>query len=96
MLRVALAQDRAGGDGQRGEEVDRAVTEVVARLALRLPQVHGEHRLRPLERLNLRLLVHANHDRVLGRVQVQPHNVTRLFHEQRGPSRVGTAPRREA
>ena len=47
------------------------------------PGHHRERRLRARERLHLALLIHAQHDRRLGRVQVQADDVVDLLHEQR-------------
>jgi hypothetical protein len=46
----------------------------------------GEHRqvrCGAIERLDLPLLIHAQHDRALGRVEVQPDDVVDLVDEQR-------------
>ncbi len=43
--------------------------------ALWIAAAHGQHRLSPVQSLDLALLVHAQHQRPLGRVQVQPHDV---------------------
>ena len=57
--------------------------DVVVGALLRHARHHRERRLRPGQRLDLGLLVHAQHDRGLGRVQVQPDDVVDLVHEQR-------------
>ena len=44
---------------------------------------HGKHRCGAIERLDLGLLVHAQHQRPLGGIQVQPDDVADLGHEQR-------------
>ena len=46
-------------------------------------QAHRQHRLGALERLALALLVHAQHDCVLGRTQIQPHDIAQLLDEER-------------
>lgn len=43
----------------------------------------ASHRLRPVQGLDLRLLIHREHQRSLGRVGVQAHDVVDLLHEQR-------------
>jgi hypothetical protein len=45
-------------------------------LASGAPFAKRQRKLRTLERLNLRLLVDAQHDRVLRRVQIQADNVS--------------------
>ena len=44
---------------------------------------HREHRCGAVERLDLGLLVHAEHQRPLGRIQVEPDDVADLGDEQR-------------
>ena len=57
------------------------------------PQVEGS--LLPLQSLDLGLLIHAAHDRLLGRVQVEAHNVRELLFEAgivaelEGPATMG-------
>jgi len=36
-----------------------------------------------LQRLDLTLFVHAQHQRLVGRVEIQPHHIANLFHEER-------------
>jgi hypothetical protein len=59
------------------------VAAVVVGASLRLAQAHRQQRLTAVEGLDLRLLVDTQHQRVLGRVQVQPDDVAHLLHEQR-------------
>ena len=47
------------------------------------PGHHRQHRLGPVQRLDLALLIHAQHHRLLRRVVVQPDDVDDLLHEQR-------------
>jgi hypothetical protein len=44
---------------------------------------HGQHRLGPVQRLDLGFLVHAQHHGALGRVVIQPGDVDDLLHEER-------------
>jgi hypothetical protein len=39
----------------------------------------GQSRLSPIQRLNLALFIDAEHDRLLGRIQIKPHHVCHLF-----------------
>ena len=58
------------------------------------PTLHRQARLRAVERLDLALLVAAEHQGVLGRIHVQPHHVQQLVREARiareleGPAQV--------
>jgi hypothetical protein len=71
------------GDVQGREQGRRAMAHVVMRAPFGHPRGQGQDRLRPVERLNLALLVHAQHHRLHRRVQIQPDNVARLRHKQR-------------
>src|SRR5437660_9542872 len=80
---VELAEDLAGLEIEGRKQRGRAVAFVVVGPTLDLARAHWQQRLRPIERLNLRLLVHAEHDRMLGRIHVQAHHVTHLVDQQR-------------
>ena len=75
---VAGVGDLAGGDLQRGEQRGGAVADVVMGGLLRQAGSHRQDRRGPVQGLDLRLLVDAQHDRVLGRVQVEPDDVADL------------------
>ena len=49
--------------------------DVIVGALLGLPRLHRQRLLGPIQRLNLGLLIDAEHDRVLGRVQIRPDNV---------------------
>ena len=51
------------------------VSLVVVGAALDLPGPQGQHRMGPVERLNLRLLVDREDQRVLGRVEGEPDHL---------------------
>jgi hypothetical protein len=67
--------DLAGGDLERGEQGDGAVPNVVVGAPLGQTGLHRQDRGGAVQRLNLGLLVDAEHDRVLRRCQVQPDDV---------------------
>jgi hypothetical protein len=48
-----------------------------------LTRPHRQQRLPPIQRLDLRFFIHAQHQRPIRRVQIQAHNVADLFDEQR-------------
>ncbi len=68
---------------ERGEQARRAVALVVVGVALDLPGPQRQHRLGPIERLDLGLLVDLEHDRPLGRGEIQAHDVADLRLERR-------------
>ena len=80
---VALAKDLAGLHVERGKERRRAVAAVVMRPPLHLARPHRQQRLGAVQRLDLRLLVDAEHQRLVRRGQVQADDVAHLVDEQR-------------
>ena len=83
VARKAAADHRAGGGVERREQRQRPVTLVVVAAPLGLAGAHGQQRLSAIERLHLRLLVDAQHDRALGRIEVKADDVAHLVDEQR-------------
>ena len=75
---VAAANHLAGLGVQRGKEGYRAVAQVVMGAPFRLPRAQGQQRTGAIQSLDLGLLVHAQHQRPLRRVQVQTHNIAHL------------------
>ena len=59
------------------------MTLVVMRASLRQPRSHGQDGLGAVEGLDLALLIHAQHGRRFGRVQIEPDDVPDLVDEQR-------------
>ena len=80
---MELADNGAGLGVERSEQVDSAITHVIRRAALGLAGSHRQHRLTPIEGLNLRLLVHAQHQCLIRRIEIQAHDVAHLLDEQR-------------
>src|ERR1039458_8001727 len=74
---------QAGRNVERREQVSSAMPDIVMRPLLGHTGHHRQYRLGPVKGLHLGLLVYAQHDRVLGRIQVQPGNIVDLLHEQR-------------
>ena len=83
MLRLAAREDFPRRDVQRGEEIERAVADVIVGPPFGLADVHRQDRLRALERLDLGFLVDREHHRIVRRVHVQPDDVPHLVHELR-------------
>ena len=61
-----------------GEQAGGAVPELVMGAAGGQPGAHRQHRRGPVQGLNLRLFVHADHDRLVRGVQIQAHHVADL------------------
>ena len=72
---LALRQDGAGGDVKSGKEGGGAMANGIVGHSFHITKSHGQHRLGPIESLNLRLLIDTEHDRVVRRVQVEPHHI---------------------
>src|SRR6266705_303965 len=81
MSRQAATDDGALQDIERGEQRRRAVTDVVVSLTSRESGAHGQRGLRTVESLDLTLLVNAQHQGLVRRVQVQPDHIAQLPHE---------------
>jgi hypothetical protein len=76
--------DHLPGRGfQGGEQAGGAVPDIVEAVAFGNSGQHRQHRSRAVQRLDLRLLVHAQHHRLRGRIQVEVDHVADLVHEQR-------------
>ena len=80
VARQALADHRAGQDIKRGEHRGGAVARVVVGHVARPAGIARQARLGAIQRLDLALLVNAQHHRTLGRVQdASPTTPTRLL-----------------
>ena len=83
MTAMQLADHPAGLQLQRGKQGSGAIPFVVVRAALHLARLQRQQRLRAVQRLNLALLIHAEHQGVIGRVHIQAHDVAHLFDQLR-------------
>ena len=83
VLGVAGAGDLAGRDLQRGVEAGRAVALVVVGHPRGLAGLHRQRRLGAIERLDLGLLVHAEHQRALRRSHIEPDDIDDLLGQLR-------------
>lgn len=68
---------------QRGKKIGGAVPDIIVCLALDLSRAHRQDRSGRLSRLDLGLFVHAEDERPLGWIEVESHDITHLFHEER-------------
>src|SRR5207245_4196810 len=75
---VALADHFALRYLQGGEERGRAVTLVIMRHGSTAALFDRQSRLRPIQSLNLALLIHAQHQGFLGRIEIEAHHVGEL------------------
>ncbi|WSN69828.1 hypothetical protein OHB42_38210 [Streptomyces sp. NBC_00134] len=79
--RLALAGHLAGMDIQGGEQIGGAVPHVVVGALLARAEGDRQHRLGPVQRLYLRLLIDGQHHRAAGRGQVQADDIGDLVRE---------------
>jgi len=80
---LALGDHRTGSHIQRGKQGGGSVADVVVGDALHVAQPHGQQRLGSVQRLDLRLLVNAEHVSVLGWVQIEADDVSDLLNKER-------------
>ena len=80
---VQGGDDGAVADVEGGEQAGGARAHVVVGAFLGHAGHHRERRLAARQRLDLGLLVHTQHHRGLGRVEVEPDDVIDLLHKQR-------------
>jgi len=82
MTCLALGQDSAGGDIEGGKQGGGAVANVVVGYTFHVSKSHGEHRLGPVEGLNLGLLIDGEHDRMVRRVQIETYHISHFFNKE--------------
>ena len=80
---MKLRDHLAGLRVERGEQGRRAVPFVVVGPAFHLARLHRQQRLRAVERLDLRLLIDAEHGRMRGRIQIEADDIADFLDEQR-------------
>lgn len=83
VARPALGEHFAGGYIERGDQRGGAMADVVVGDVLHVSQVDGQHPLRPVQSLDLRLLVDADHHRLFWWVQVETDDVADLLNKER-------------
>jgi hypothetical protein len=83
MARLASREHLARGDVQGGEQVKRAVANVIVRPSFGLPDVHRQDRLRTLERLDLGFLVEREYGGIRRRIHIEPHDVAHFLDQLR-------------
>jgi hypothetical protein len=87
LLRAVLFGDPSehvtGRDVECGVEACRSVPLVVVGPALDLARPERQHRLRAIQSLDLRLLIHRKDNRVVRRFEMEAHHVDHLLAEAR-------------
>ena len=67
---LALGKDGSAGNVERGEQRGGSVPHVIVGDAFDIAQAHRQYRLGAVQGLNLALLVDAQHQRVVGWIQI--------------------------
>lgn len=80
---AALRQHRAIDDVGCREQRGRAVPHIIVCHPLDITESERRDRLGPLQRLDLRFLIDAEHDRMIGRIEIETEDFLRLVDEQR-------------
>ena len=83
MARLALRQDLAGRDIERGEQRGRPMAEIAMGDAFDIAEPQRQDRPRALQRLNLAFLIDTEDQGGLGRIEVEPDNIADLLHKER-------------
>ena len=79
----AVADDQARLHVECGEQRGRAVALVIVGHGRRAPLLQRQPGLGPVERLDLRLFIHAQNNGPFRRVEIEPHDLGHLLLEQR-------------
>lgn len=87
----ALGENGPGGDVQGGKQSGRPVANVIVDDSLDVTEAHGQHRLRPVQSLNLALFIDAQHQSMIGRIQIQTRDIAHFFDEERIVGKFETA-----
>jgi hypothetical protein len=80
---VTMADDLARRHVQRGKQRRRAVPNVIVRLTSRDPRAHRQERSGAIQRLDLTLFIETEHQRMVGRIQIQPDDVAHFLDKLR-------------
>src|SRR6266481_4357309 len=79
MARKTTADDGSFQHVERGKEGSRAVTHVIMSHGAAAALLHRQSGLGAIQRLDLTLLIHTKHQRLVGRVEIEAHYVAEFF-----------------
>src|SRR5271165_7457303 len=80
---LAFGEDGSGGYIKRGKQRGGPMANVIMGDPLHVTEPHGQHRLGTVQSLNLALLIHAKHQRVVRRIEVKPCDIAYFLHKER-------------
>ena len=79
VARITLANDTPFDHLERRKQGRRAMALIVMSKGAAAPGFEGQSRLGAIQRLNLALFIHAEHDRILRRSEINTHYIGELF-----------------
>ena len=88
MTRIILRDHSALADMERGKQAGRAVSLILVGEGPAATTLQGQARLRTVQRLNLALLIDAQHHCVLRWLQIDANHVRELLHKLRIPRQL--------
>jgi hypothetical protein len=88
LARQTFPDDLAIQQAERGKQRGRSVPLVIVRLPRRDSRTERQQGGRPVQRLNLAFLVHGQDQGLVGRIQIEAHDVTEFLHEIRIPGQL--------
>jgi hypothetical protein len=80
---LAFGEDGAGGDVEGSKQCGGTVADVIVGDAFHVAQSRGQHGLGAVQGLNLAFFVRAQHQGVVGWVQIEAHNIPHFLDENR-------------
>lgn len=58
------------------------MADIIVCETLHISQPHRQHGLGAIQCLNLAFFVHTQHQGIVGRIQIQPHDIPHLLHKE--------------
>jgi hypothetical protein len=83
MAALALTDDRAGRQVERGKKRSGAMANIFVSHAIDITQAHGQQGLGAFQSLNLTFFIDAQHHCFIRRMQIQAHHIPHLFNKKR-------------
>src|SRR5215207_1873400 len=83
MAAMKLTDNLASLSVQSGKQRGGAIAPVIMRAAFCLTGTHGQNRLRAIQCLNLRFLVHTQNQGFFRWIKIKSHNIAHLLDKQR-------------
>src|SRR6266404_9906841 len=91
MPRIALTDDFAFQNFQRRKKGGRAMSDIVVGVSTAAPPFERQARLGAIQRLDLTLFIEAQDQTLVGRIQIEAHDVGKLFQKFQVPRELERA-----